>query len=230
MRRFKQLLIAILLSLAFLIQACAEKPSSNEQKASSASIEPTSSVPPPPAWVAHPRKFDRATSDAQDWTKFAENEPRGASSPREAADGLYRTIVERNAAGIPSGKDIPAYRRWLSQRLLRGFFEGAIERDKFIAQDTDMKPPYVDGDMFTSLFEGPTGFKVLRQIPESPDRVRFDIQLEYKDRTGSSNWVDHAIAIRENERWVIDDIEYGGDWDFATHGRLSEQLPAKEAK
>ena len=228
MQSKQPLMVGLLLS-ACLVQACVEQPPPG-QKASSSDIAPAVGVPPPPMRIAHPRVFDPATSDAKEWLNFGENEPRAASSPREAVEGLYRTLIERNPPGIPSGKNIPSYRRWLSRRLLRGFYEGAIERDKFIAQDTDMKPPYVDGDMFTSLFEGPTGFKVLRQVRKTPDRVRFDIGLEYKDRTGSSNWVDHAIAIREGGRWVIDDIEYGGDWDFAVRGRLSGNLPTEVAE
>jgi hypothetical protein len=30
--------------------------------------------------------------------------------------------------------------------------------------------------------------------------------------------------LREDGRWKLDDVEYGGSWDFASRGRLSDSL------
>lgn len=184
------------------------------------------SAPAPRTPEKLPSRFDPTTSDAAAWMEAAAGEARGASTARAAVEGLYRTHAARRASGIPRGEDIPDYRRWLSARLVRGFAEGALERDKAIAEEPDAKPPYIEGDMFSSLFEGATAFELLPQAQESAGRTTFAVRFSYKDRSGQSNWTDRVVAIREDGRWVVDDVLYGGDWDFAAHGRLSDALPA----
>lgn len=157
-------------------------------------------------------------------------ETRGASLARDAVEGLYRTHVERGASGIPRGEDIAAYRGWLSARIAQGFARGALERDKAIAEYPDMKPPYIEGDMFSSLFEGATSFEVLPQAEKSAELATFAVRFSYKDGSGQSDWTDRVVAIREDGRWVVDDVLYGGDWGFAAHGSLSQSLPAKVRK
>ncbi|GHC08462.1 hypothetical protein GCM10010080_24270 [Thermomonas carbonis] len=157
-------------------------------------------------------------------------EMRGAASARAAVEGFYRMHVARSASGIPDGKDIDAYRRWLSASIVQGFALGALERDKAIAENPDMKPPYIEGDMFSSLFEGLTSFEVLPQAEQSGERATFAMRFSYKDRSGQSDWTDRVVVIREDGRWVVDDVLYGGDWGFAAQGSLSTSLPAEEGK
>jgi hypothetical protein len=37
---------------------------------------------------------------------------------------------------------------------------------------------------------------------------------------------DRVVLVMQNGRYVIDDVEYGGKWDFATKGALRSTLAA----
>ena len=39
-------------------------------------------------------------------------------------------------------------------------------------------------------------------------------------------WKDRVVLTRVNGRYVIDDVEYAGDWAFANKGTLRESLVA----
>ena len=43
------------------------------------------------------------------------------------------------------------------------------------------------------------------------------------DKT-ATRWSDKIYLVRSNGRWVVDDIEFGGDWQFMHKGRLRELL------
>ncbi|MGH8082573.1 MAG: hypothetical protein ACREP7_18500, partial [Lysobacter sp.] len=87
---------------------------------------------------------------------------------------------------------------------------------------------YIEGDMFTSLFEGATEFKLGKRSVAGPDRESFEIDFARTDAGGSSRWKDRALMLREDGQWKLDDVEYGGDWGFAAHGRLSDSLKPSE--
>jgi hypothetical protein len=82
--------------------------------------------------------------------------------------------------------------------------------------------------MFTSTFEGASAFKLGKRGVLGPDRESFEIELSYTDASGTSRWKDRALMLREDGRWKLDDVEYGGDWDFAARGRLSDTLKQTE--
>jgi hypothetical protein len=37
-------------------------------------------------------------------------------------------------------------------------------------------------------------------------------------------WRDKVYLVKESNAWLIDDIEYAGDWQFMQKGRLGEVL------
>ena len=93
------------------------------------------------------------------------------------------------------------------------------------AKDThNESPPIVEGDLFTSLFEGATAFNVGACKAEG-DAGRCAVFLTYDDKSGNpQHWTDTAILKRTKDGWRIDDIAYGGHWDFGNKGRLSDTL------
>ena len=62
-----------------------------------------------------------------------------------------------------------------------------------------MKPPWEDGDMFTSLFEGAQSFKVgkLRKRAAYTD---VSISLEYKENGQAVRWVDTLVLVKTKRR------------------------------
>lgn len=98
-------------------------------------------------------------------------------------------------------------------------------RDAYVASHSaDEKPPFVDGDHFTSLFEGAKAFEVGGAVAEANGswnvRVRFSHDTE--------KWEDTVVVIQEDGRYVIDDVLFSGAGEFNPSGRLSERLMWRE--
>src|SRR5687768_10966910 len=75
-------------------------------------------------------------------------------SPRSAVNSFYTTYLEKHPAGLPEGQDLERIKPLLSRRLHGLIVEALQYRDAYVASHSaDEKPPFVDGDHFTSLFE-----------------------------------------------------------------------------
>jgi hypothetical protein len=84
----------------------------------------------------------------------------------------------------------------------------------------------IDGDVFSSLFEGATSGTV-DAVDVSADTATVRVKYTYSDPgTGKAieTWPDRFLLVRSDSGWLIDDIEYLGGWDFAPRGRLSAAL------
>ena len=46
-------------------------------------------------------------------------------------------------------------------------------------------------------------------------------------RSEPVRWKDDVLMLCEAGKWRIDDVAYGGDWDFSMKGRLREGLEAQ---
>lgn len=152
-----------------------------------------------------------------------------AAAAETAADAFYRAHAAFGSPGLPEGETLRSYRPLLSKRLLALIADATRYRDTFAAAYPDDKPPYGDGDLFTSLFEGPTAHKIGKRTVLAPDRQSIEIELTYSEpRLPDTHWTDRALMLREDGQWKLDDIEYGGQWDFATRGRLSDALRSRD--
>ena len=85
-----------------------------------------------------------------------------------------------------------------------------------------------DGDIFSSLFDGPTSASVdsASTIPNTdarniPLRVTFTHE---KDKGASTSWKDEVLMVREGKCWTVDDVRYMADLDFASSGTLRQVL------
>ena len=82
---------------------------------------------------------------------------------------------------------------------------------------------HVNGDLFSSLFEGPNAVEVLTDSARGPARVA-TVRMTHNGANPPTTWIDHVVLIQQRGRYVIDDIEYGGQWDFASKGTLRSTL------
>jgi hypothetical protein len=166
----------------------------------------------------------------------AASEERG---PAEVVGAFYATyLAGARPAGVPDERKLKQLEPLLSMRLL-GLLHGALAyRERWIAEHPPevgsegdlvvLKPPFVDGALFSSLFEGPTGFQVGR-VTEVKGEYHVDLNLYYEEPPQPTfRWTDAAIVVREDDRFVVDDMELLGDWPFCSHGRVSEILKQRE--
>lgn len=112
----------------------------------------------------------------------------------------------------------------LASRLKRAFAGQQAYARRFPGD----KPPLVDGDLFSSLFEGPTGYAI-ENVEMDDQRARVLVKFTYTDPATATlvrTWTDRYTVVRGPRvgGWLVEDVEYLGGWEFAPKGKLSEAL------
>lgn len=160
-----------------------------------------------------------------------------AAAPEQVVADLYAAL----AAARPSGAPTDAQRLILAPLLsaeLTGLLQRAdAARAAARAAAPTEKPPFTDGDLFSSLFEGPTAFAVGKAVSAAAApggrlgdlQVPVDLRHTIDPAAGGGEpaiWTDTVLLREENGRFVVADIVFSGDWDFANKGRLVASLRA----
>ncbi len=156
---------------------------------------------------------------------------------QKAVRGFYSTTLRFKEPGIPSKENIGKLAPYIS-RELRDLLLKALDAEDVYAKKTGNEvPPLVESFLFYSEFEGASSLGAVR--PEAGGkRGAFIVELTHVDPNGKEDaftWKDRAIVLRENNRWVVDNIEYLGTWEFGDKGSVKDVLrnaikDAEEAK
>jgi len=149
-----------------------------------------------------------------------------ATDVNHGAAAFYRVYLEARVSGVPQAKTLARFAPVISPSLLQ-LLQKAEAAEKHYARVTaNAVPPLVEGDLFTSLFEGAQSFVLQECHRGTAGGAACTVELRYADAAGKAptRWTDKVFLIRHDRRWVVDDIEYGGDWQFMHKGRLREIL------
>ncbi|MFM7275568.1 MAG: hypothetical protein ACKO4A_17285 [Gammaproteobacteria bacterium] len=155
--------------------------------------------------------------------------PAPAADPRPAAvvEGFIAAYRELGFRGLPDGAQLERLSPFLSTRLAGLLRDARAGQQAYREKYPTDKPPLIDGDLFSSLFEGANRAEISETL-EQADSAAVLVRYEYRDpRDGKliEDWPDRFLLVPEAGRgWRIDDIEYLGGWDFAMKGRLSGAL------
>lgn len=148
---------------------------------------------------------------------------------REAVSLFYTAVAKMRPSGAPTAEQRTELAPLLSAELI-GLLERAdAARTAARAAAPMEKPPFTDGDLFSSLFEGPTAFTVGEPQTGAAGEWRVPVTLTYS--TGAKDekpaeWTDTVVLREESGRFVVTDIAFGGSWDFANKGTMLEALRA----
>lgn len=139
--------------------------------------------------------------------------------------GFYNVYIKLKTRGIPTAKELAEYKPYITPELA-GLLKSADDVEiKYKEETKGEVPPLVEGDIFTSLFEGADSFKVLKCDEKG---ARGTCSVEFKNTNPGDGktftWKDGVMLEKGKSGWVIDDIEYKGDWDFAVKGTLTRTL------
>ncbi len=145
-------------------------------------------------------------------------------SPGRTVEDFYTLCLKMHPIGLPTQEEQRAMTPYLSRRLLGLLDEARSYREVFKREHPGDKPPWVEGCLFASLFEGPTKFKVTKVIAGSDGTSTVTVHVWYE----KYEWEDSAIVRSEGKRFVIDDFVMLGAGPFNPPGRLSEELKYRE--
>lgn len=162
-------------------------------------------------------------------TACARNELKPAASPDEIVIGFYHTYLAFHRSGLPDKRELAALSSFLSERLRARVVAAQEFQRAFIARYPDEKPPWVEGDLFSSLFEGPTEFAI-ESVTATGERSTVVVGFSYRGPAAGDfvRWTDTVVVTREKGQWRIDDLEYHGNWAFRPGNRLSEVLSSQD--
>ena len=130
--------------------------------------------------------------------------------------------------GIPDAKARAKYAPYISAGLNQLLAQADMAEDKFAAANKD-SPPLIEGDLFTANFEGATAVRIGACAADGKTG-HCAIELTYDPgKTGNPkdkpfHWTDTAWLVNEQGGWRVDDIGYGGNWDFGNKGRMRDTL------
>jgi hypothetical protein len=141
----------------------------------------------------------------------------------KVVNAFYNTYMTVKPSGVSTVKEQRRFKPYFSATLVKRLNEAAQAEEKYHRSTKGEVPPLVEGDLFTSLFEGATAFKVL--TCETGTRACL-VELSYIEATNGSptRWKDKVYLIRNSRSWLINDIEYLGEWQFMHKGRLQDLL------
>jgi len=144
-----------------------------------------------------------------------------AKAARDFYD-VYMTLHPSD--GIPDAATRAKFAPFVSPALDRLFVEGDAAEDRYAKATKNQSPPLIEGDLFTPNFEGATSYKIGPCMMEAGGG-HCAVTLTYDDRKDKPfSWTDTVYLVRIQAGWRVDDIAYGGTWDFGNKGRLTRTL------
>ena len=125
--------------------------------------------------------------------------------------------------GIPNATGRTRLAPYLSPALNRLLADGAAAEARFAAKVKDA-PPLIEGDLFTSLFEGATSWK-LGACAASGVMARCPVEFIHAEaKQKPVMWTDTLVLANTPQGWRVDDIVYGPNFQFGNTGKLTDTL------
>lgn len=159
-----------------------------------------------------------------------------AAAPEQVVADLYAALASLRPSGAPTESQRATLAPMLSGGLAALLQRADAARAAARAAAPTEKPPFADGDLFSSLFEGPTAHAVGKAVSaaDAPGGrlgdLRVPVTLTHVADAAvggkATTWTDTVLLREENGRFVVADIVFGGDWHFANKGGLLSGLRA----
>ena len=154
-----------------------------------------------------------------------------ADDPAGAANAFYAVYKDQHAqGGIPDATVRLRYSPVLSPRLNKQLVEAAAAQARLTAKVRNAVPPMLEGDIFSSLFEGATGWKV-GTCQADAKSAHCPVMLSFTPPPAQNpkapkpaSWSDTLILTHTPQGWKVDDVVYDAGFPFGNTGRLSEML------
>lgn len=156
----------------------------------------------------------------------------GEIDPASAAKSFYRVYaaLHDQQSGIPDATGRLRLSAVLSARLNSQLSEAAQAQARLSAKVRNAVPPSLEGDIFSSLFEGATRWKVGTCTNDGKKALcRVSLSHDQASRpdgkaSAPQSWTDTVVLVNSPQGWKVDDIIYDAGLSIGNTGRLSEIL------
>ncbi len=144
-------------------------------------------------------------------------------SAGEVADNFYATLIDLDVRGLPDKVQLKELTPFLSSQIVTLITRDQKRQAAFIKRHPDEKPPWAEGDLFSSLFEGPTSYGI-GDIRTKGSTREVDILLHHVSESDKVKWTDTVILKSFGGKWLITNIIFKGKWQFKSGGSLLKAL------
>src|SRR5690349_21006024 len=128
-----------------------------------------------------------------------------ADTPTVVVERFYATAMAQKVSGAPTSAQLATLAPYLSDTL-RALLDAARRRSEAdAARNPNEKPMFVEGDLFSSLFEGPNAVDVAGDSARGDQRVA-TVRMTATSANPPVTWTDRVVLTRRAGRYVIDDI------------------------
>lgn len=151
------------------------------------------------------------------------NPPVIPADPAEAAKAFYTTVRTLNFHGLPKREDWLALLPRVTPEFANAVLGAQAEQAEFIKTNPDEKPPWIEGDFFGSVFEGPQKF-TFGEAKVTGDRAEVPVICTYSEGGHTTKWTDTLIMLKTAKGWLFDDMRFGGTGGPAPEDTLKQCL------
>jgi hypothetical protein len=127
------------------------------------------------------------------------------------------------SSGIPDAAGRAKLAPYLSPALNKMLADGAAAEARFAAKFKN-SPPLIEGDLFSSMFEGATAWK-LGACSANGAAARCPVAFTHAEAGHPPvTWTDTLLLSNTGAGWRVDDIAYGAGFQFGNTGKLTDTL------
>lgn len=148
------------------------------------------------------------------------------ASLREAAAKLCTELRGEKIEGLPTAAQMKRLAPLMTPELRYVIGKARSQQQRQMREAPDEKPDWIEGDLFSSSFEGVTSW----EIGDTFIAPGVDATVKVKQTCAEPGqkpvrWIDTLVFKPSGERWLLDDIRMGGEWEFKTGASLRDILP-----
>ena len=115
----------------------------------------------------------------------------------------------------------------LSRELSDLIAAAGREQQTFIKEQPDEKPPWIEGNLFASNYEGIHSF-TLGTPSINENKASIPVYLEYREGKTVVKWIDVIVLEKADKEWRVWDIFMNAPWDFKSGPSLRAMLSTNE--
>ena len=141
-----------------------------------------------------------------------------ADAAKDAAASFYQNYHKLRAGGltgIPNETQLAQLSPLITPQLQKLFGAAYLEQQRCMKQYPDDKPPWIEGDIFSSNFEGFTSFTVASSKVRGQTR-QVPVKFVYIEGKFKVKWTDTLVLRYEAGHWLVDDIFYHANFAFTS--------------
>jgi hypothetical protein len=147
------------------------------------------------------------------------------STPAATSRAFLQLRVDEPYPGAPGGRALMQIAPLLDAELTCLLGTASRYRDAFITALPEEAPPLTEGDLFSSHASGVNQFTPAAPvITAGRARIRVNLKHSGSNSEEAREWNDEIVLRQLKQRWLIQDIEFHGDFPGARSGSLIAML------